>query len=507
MQASLGERAARGVVTAVLLGAPHAAVADNSVYEDQIAALALLIDEIRSATARKQTQQARVDALDAEMASLGERLTGQAFAASRPSSNAISTETAQVVVELPEEAPPIEQISPGLQGAPNPLQEEGEFLTGEDLQDESFPNSLGIPGANIRFRLGGYAKLDFIQDLDYIGDRFDFELATIPVNGTPEAELEGRTTLHSKETRLNFDFRSEGQWRNGQVFPIRGFVELDFFADRLEQTPRPRLRHAYGVVGRFLAGRTWAIADDTEAVPGLIDFAGSDAQYADRAAQFRFQSKLGQRLTYAIGVEEPRADIGNPLGLDGQARSTVPNLSARLRWKVAGGSHLQLGGDLIRLKWQGAADNPSDQALGYRINLTGRWLLGDRNTNAWLGGVSLGRGSASGVGSFADAGNDAVITPDGLNLSTHFNAHLGYSHYWNPALNSTISTAWAEIQDSAYGTADAIRRVRSLHMNLIWFASSRTTTGAEVMWGERLNEGGARGDAWRIQFMVKFKLN
>ena len=78
MQASLGERAARGVVTAVLLGAPHAAAADNSVYEDQIAALELLIEEIRSATARKQTQQARVDALDAEMASLGERLTGQA---------------------------------------------------------------------------------------------------------------------------------------------------------------------------------------------------------------------------------------------------------------------------------------------------------------------------------------------------------------------------------------------------------------------------------------------
>ena len=60
----------------------------------------------------------------------------------------------------------------GLQGSPNPLQRNDEILSGRDLTDESFPNSIPIPGSDVRFRIGGYAKLDYIQDLDYVGDRF-----------------------------------------------------------------------------------------------------------------------------------------------------------------------------------------------------------------------------------------------------------------------------------------------------------------------------------------------
>ena len=397
----------------------------------------------------------------------------------------------------------------GLQGSPNPLQRNDEILSGVDLTDESFPNSIPIPGSDVRFRIGGYAKLDYIQDLDYVGDRFEFELATIPVEGTPESALGGRTTLHAKESRINFDVRSMAtNDKYGWEFPLQAFLEIDFFDDRETFALQPRLRQAYGVIGRLLAGQTWSVTTDVSALAGTIDFSGGDALYGGRVALIRWEDKIGESLKWAVGVEDPQVSIGNPFGLEGQGRTSLPNFAGKLRWMGKGGSHIQLGADVFRLEWQGGDAFPSDAQMGFGATLSGRHLVGASKKNAIVATATVGSGSAHRVIALAfDGGNDAVITPDGLDAMQHWQVYGGYSLYWSDSFNSTVSAAWAQLDNSEFQPDDSIRKAGSVHANLIWFPYRMASTGIEVMWGRRENKDGASGNAWRIQGMVKFKFN
>jgi len=425
----------------------------------------------------------------------------------QPQSQAQPQAQAQADAQTQAQAQP-QLPRPGEQGAPNPLQDDKKFLTGQDLLDETFPNSVPIPGTQVRFAIGGYAKLDVIGDLNYVGDRYEFELSTIPVSTSPLAAYGGRASAQAKESRINFDFRSKAHsTRTGKDYPLQAFLEIDFFEDNPALARQPRLRHAYGVIGRFLAGQTWTISGDLEALAGTIDFSGGDALYGDRVAQVRWQDRAGPHVTYAVGLEDPKTEIGNPLGLDGLDRPRMPNFAGRVRWTTKAGSHAQVGADLFRLDWQGGASGPSASATGFGLNLTGRLLLTEASKDALVGGGTIGHGSAHRVIPLEGGGNDAVIAEDGLHVMSHWQAYVGYSHYWTASLNSTMSTNWAALDNADLQPGTAIHKVASVHLNLIWFPYKLVSTGAEVMWGQRWNKNGDRGHAWRIQYMAKFKFN
>ena len=168
-------------------------------------------------------------------------------------------------------------IPSGVQGSVNPLTDNTPVHSGDELLDSSFPGSWPLFGTDVRMKIGGYVKADFIHDFDYIGDKYEFELGSIAVEGSPERDLGGITTFHSKQTRFNFDFRSKAKWKNGKEFPMQAFVELDFFFDSPALQFVPRFRLAYGVIGRLLVGRSWTNSGDLSTLPGLIDFSAGDA--------------------------------------------------------------------------------------------------------------------------------------------------------------------------------------------------------------------------------------
>jgi hypothetical protein len=401
----------------------------------------------------------------------------------------------------------IDTIQQGIQGSANPLQDNNIAILGQDLIDDSFPNSIPIPGTKVRFKIGGYAKLDFIQDLDYIGSRWEFESATIPVEGEPEAELDGRTTLHAKQTRFNFDVRTvvENE-KYGWKFPIQIFIEFDFFEDNPDLFRQPRLRHAYGVVGRILAGQYWSINADLEALPGIIDFGGGDGVYGDRIPQIRWQDKIGKRFTYAVGIEDPKSSIDNPFNLEGEARPTMPNFAGKIRWTGQKfGSHVQFGADIFQQNWQGGETGPNYKEIGYGLNLTGRFIFDDNNNNSLMFGATTGSASGHRVLLFEFSPNDAVITNDGLDMMSHWSAYVGLNHYWSDDFNSTISAYWADLDNSQFQADDNIQSGGTFHVNLVWFPYKLVSTGIEFMHGIRRNKDGAEGTASRIQFMIKFK--
>ncbi len=400
-------------------------------------------------------------------------------------------------------------LQPGTQGSINPLTDNTPVYTGDDLLDASFPNSWPIFGSGVRMSIGGYVKGDVIRDLDYIGDIYEFELGSIAVEGSPERDLGGTTTLHAKQSRVNFDFRSKSTWRNGKEFPMQVFVEFDWFFDSPSMRNQTRLRHAYGVIGRLLVGRTWTNSGDLSTLPGTIDFAAGDALYGGRVAQIRWQDKINDRWRYTVAIEEAPGQIDNPQNLAGAFRPLWPKVAGNIKWRSANGSSIQLGGDLFPISWAGPDSVPNVSKVGYSVVLNGRVVF--KTTafkDAFVWGAGIGEGLGHQIIALSwDGRASGVVTQNDLTLSPAWYGYAGYNHYWSKSLNSNISTAWAGTTLSPIQSENLIQQAGSFHINLIWFPYKLISTGIEYMWGVRKNNNGIEGTASRIQFMVKFKFN
>lgn len=375
----------------------------------------------------------------------------------------------------------------GVQGSPNPMSDNSVSSPGFQLLDESFPNSWAIPGSGIRLKVYGFVKLDMIHDLDYIGNPWEFETAFIPMDGSPEAALGGLTTLHAKQSRLGFEFRSTATSKNGKQFPLKAVLEIDFFEDDPSLARQPRLRHAYGMIGRFLAGQYWSTTADLNAIPGLIDFAGGDALYGTRVPQIRWEDKAGKILSYAVALEQPSSVVANPSDLEGESRPRMPNLAGRLLWNWKSGSHFQAGVDVFNINWQGGETGPDQSTIGFSLNLTTRILVKtNSNVNALLAGLGMGNGQSHRIVSHEFDESDAILKTDGtLELLPAAYYYLGYSHYWSKSLNSTIAynASWLDNIDEK--PDDMVHQAGTFHVNLIWFPYKLASTGIEYMWGFR----------------------
>jgi hypothetical protein len=56
-------------------------------------------------------------------------------------------------------------------------------------------------------------------------------------------------------------------------------------------------------------------------------------------------------------------------------------------------------------------------------------------------------------------------------------------------------------------TAATIDRLQDTRVNLFWTPYRLVDVAGELLWGRRQNKDGSRGDAWRLQFAVIYRLN
>ena len=244
--------------------------------------------------------------------------------------------------------------------------------TGQDLVDASFPNSWPLFGSKARMAIGGYVKLDYVQDFDGGYDRFQYEIQNVPVPGDGRLPQSGYMNMHGRESRINFDIRNINE--SGR--PLQFFFEFDFYnLERGAFYQTPRLRHMYAVIGRLLVGRTWGTQTDVFAIPTTIDFAAGDAISGIRRDQIRWEDQINDKMNYAIGIEMndfPEIDAN---GFEGQASNLLPVLVGRITRNTSSGGRLFLGASIYQLRWDGQGTGPDDTALGWGASFSGREYL------------------------------------------------------------------------------------------------------------------------------------
>jgi len=350
--------------------------------------------------------------------------------------------------------------------------------------------SLEFLAGDVLIRFGGFAKVDFIQDFDFVGNEDQFKVNSIPVSGDPDANLGGGTNISARQTRFTLDVSS-----GADADRLHAYVEGDFFGSGNAF----RLRHGYGEWRGILGGQTWSTFQDISARPFTLDYEGPDSEIFVRQAMLRYTSKIGAD-EWSVAVEDPTSEIGSA-AIAGTGRSELPDIVGRYRLNRSWG-HVQAAAMLRQLRFVSSDGSLDETTGGYGINVSGSYTVGN---DVVMGHVAFGSGIGRYIESFSGTNSDAVVNAAGsLDALDAWAWTVGYTMHWNRTLSSTASLGMAEIDNTAAQGPAAIAAASSIHVNLVHNPGNRFLIGAELMWGERENNDGSTGDATRLQISAQY---
>ncbi|MCR6632411.1 MAG: DcaP family trimeric outer membrane transporter [Magnetospirillum sp.] len=418
----------------------------------------------------------------------------------------------------------------------------------------SFPGSFLIPGTNTSMKIGGYVKLDIIDDLkgtNQNGSTVDF--STIQIDGTPQAKRQNQVALTARQSRLNIETRTPTEYGD-----LKTFIEGDFLGAGSNETysnsATLRMRHLYGELGGVLAGQSWSNFLDVPSMPETIEFNGPVGQeQAVRQAQLRYTHSFGKEDTVAVAIENPEGDFSGAdhggLGTNGNAPSSrvsdlIPDLTARYLHTAPWG-RVSLAGLVRRLAvdtggspqtFQGPNGaftfNGSAATWGYGAALVGQFPTFGKDTLSVrvLGGPGIGRyisnanstsGSVTGVApaglTNSNPGDGAVLSQDGtLHAITQYGGSVAYRHFWTDTLRSTVAVGAVHHENPmSYVPVNTLENEYSFHANLIWSPIPRADVGIEYIHGEAELSGqtaankalgyGNQGSMDRVQVGVLYR--
>ena len=379
---------------------------------------------------------------------------------------------------------------------------------GEPVVGGNMPGSFKLPGTNTSVKFGGYAKLDAIYDTNGHDAQFA-NFATIPLEGSAADNRNGAFNMHARQSRLNMETRTPTS-----IGEMKTFLEFDFFGTARGNANTTNgegmmLRQAYGQVGKVMAGQTWSNFMDLDAYPESIDYIGSAGLTFVRQAQIRYTDSIDDKLSYAVAIESPNADVLGQASVDA---SDAPDVTAKLQYKDTFG-HVALRGLARKIN---ASDNAvgttgeEDSAYGWGLGVSGKILAFEKDS--FMFQAVYGDGVGHYLFDVANSGPNGNSYIDGVvDTRKAWGGYAAYQHHWSDAWRTNLIAGYTGIDNDDYGALGAgapnpNKEVASGHINLIWAPTPVYRVGFEYMHGYRKTESGLDGELDRFQttFMYLF---
>jgi hypothetical protein len=370
-----------------------------------------------------------------------------------------------------------------------------------------------VPGwESARLELYGAAQLDMIYDAKRVDPNWEATLrpSTIPVTCPPAGNdpgcgKHGVTTFSVRQTTLGVK-----GFLPTPAGEVKTKFEFDLFGmgNDTGQTTF-RLKEAWGSIGPFLAGRTYSLFMDPDALPNIIDFWGPSGMtwLYDLQARWTPYDHGGTKFAVALEVPGSVLDVGKvaqliPALANVRTITKHPDLTAQLRTDGSFG-HAQLAGVARWISFEnptGIGGEPSRTLFGWGVTLSGH--LNTFGRDAVRGQVVYGRGIASYSNDCCfDLGPNAALRAETLPL---FNWMVYYDHWWNAQWSSSIGFS-QNIQDNSAGQLPTEQHRGSYaSVNLLYRPMQNVLVGVEGLWGERVNKSGAKGTDQRVQASSRF---
>lgn len=357
----------------------------------------------------------------------------------------------------------------------------------------------GTISGGTTYSVNGYVQLDGIYD--FKGDQGrSVDMTALPLAGSAGAARKGTTTFSARTSRLNFQTATP---LDGATIKTR--VEFDFFtaegSETFTNSAHPRLRHAYGEVGNWLAGQTWSTFMDVDSLPETLEFTGPSGQVFIRQPLLRYTLATGDKSSLALAVENPQSDSRDAGGAV-TAQDRGPDLAAN--WTTTGDwGQLSLRGLVRPLRAEDGSGANQASTTGYAAGVSGIFKLGAADS------VLYQFNAGKGAGRYIQDTNPAAAynaSPATLSAQKSVGGFLGLQHSWGGSARSTLVYGMTRNDnDPGFGAIAGLNKSTSeVHANLIYSPYKRVDVGLEYVWGERKQEDGQKGELSRLQGAVKF---
>ncbi len=393
----------------------------------------------------------------------------------------------------------------------------------EDAAEEAEEEDGDVGGLPGNVEVYGFLQLDAIQDFDRVHPDWD---ATLRPSRIPTVDgqygSDGQFVASVRQSRL-------GVRTNGDLAgkPYEARFEVDLYGTGVDAGQTTiRIRHMYGRWGPFLAGQTNSVFMDGDIFPNVIDYGGPAGMVFVRNPQVRFTFVDADGWNVAVALENPSDDIDpgsirlvSPEVADGlRPNEELPDFTAAIRYGGEWG-HVRLGGLARKIGYDtvGTVDNePQGSEFGWGLNLTGSAKFG---LATFRGGVVYGEGIASYMN---DGGMDlapaAALGPvppifppppiSGTLISAEAVPLLGVSAYvdlqWTDELTSSVGYSFTEVDNTNFQDPTAFHKGEYASANLLYQPDPHFLGGLELLWGQRTDNDGAKGDDIRLQTTFKF---
>jgi hypothetical protein len=375
-----------------------------------------------------------------------------------------------------------------------------------------------------KFEVYGFAQVDFTQDFNRVDPLWDDALrpSKIPTTEGTFGD-DGQTSVSVKQTRFGVKAQQDIAGK-----PLFVKFEFDLFGvggDAGQTTFR--LRHAYGQWGPVTAGQTDSAFMDMSIFPNTVEYWGPTGMVFVRTPQVRYTFESGASR-FVVALEKPSNDIdpGNvrvispEIGDNLQGDEELPDLTGHYRYAGDWG-HMQLAGILRRVGYETAdtpGNEPADSKMGWGVNLTSNIKVGAKDV------VHLGAVYGEGIASYMnDGGTDlgpelstgaTLPLPDPVppgTLRGDVLPLLGltayYDHYWNDQWSSSIGWSMTKVENTDFQNGDAFQTGQYASANLLYTPDPRILAGAELLWGEREDFDGNKGNDLRVQVSFKYSFS
>ncbi len=372
------------------------------------------------------------------------------------------------------------------------------------------PRTFKLPGSDTSMQVGGYVKGDFIYDVKSKNDG-SFNVASIATKGTVGDEREGHVNFHAQQSRMWVK-----TWTPSDLGEVRTHLEFDFEGGNgneiISNSRHPRLRHAYGTLGGFLAGQTWTNFMSLHSYPDTVDFFGPTGMPFLRQVQLRYTFTPSPGLAVSVSVENPETtlvdegsspattqaeSLGSTIAID-----QVPDFTAAV--KYSGGPITVKGAAVARWLTVDNGAGIDDEAFAWGLH-------GSLSANVFgRDMIQANIQGGDGIGRYILMTNVFNTLETGGDIETVFMwaFSLGYLHRWNDFLQSQIAWGHGEADDGDLATGSQSERQDSVHLNLQWRPTPRTIIGIEGIYGRKTvnsNPGADNtNDQIRLQLGARF---
>jgi hypothetical protein len=390
-----------------------------------------------------------------------------------------------------------------------PVETQVVTATGDKVAAPAKPVQKGyfvIPGTETSLKIGGFAKLDAVYNDVSSGENSTADQLFLPYripldNGKTE---DNQVVLHGRQSRFNLGTTTDTSYGK-----LNTFIEGDFYGDPATATSSStdlRLRHAYGELGKLLAGQTWSTFEIMDSLPDTVDFGGPANQTFMRQGQVRWTEPFAWG-SLQLAVEDPGSSYYTGNSSVTTFNTTVatdddhtPDMIARANCKSDYGSYSAA----VMLRQLSFDDGTfSDETWGGALTLGGKIpSFGKDDLRFQFNyGNALGRYVTT---KFADMVYNA--TTHEVDTYDQWGGFIAYRHFWIDNLRSNLVYSYGAVDNDAaisdYNNAN--KEFQSVHANLIWSIVPNVDLGIEYLHGYREVESGADGELNRIQFSAQY---